>query len=199
MITSSIMFSEDVPFATIQELTLRFRDFLEVHGGIQSLNLELSMGSSSHLHIRVDTTQPESAPTPEPTPVVEPSLQPQPARAPSQPSGTPSCIPRRQQVQSDVTLHRFISTLPRPKAVSSLRAAARKSPLREWLPAPITASDQHLRGKSLTALERAGIHTVSQLMSMRVSELLAVSGVGTGSVKYLAGHLAHAGQQFEVE
>lgn len=191
MITCSTIFSDSVPFDVIQAVTLRLRDCLVEFGGLQSLQLEHTDCSSSSLVIRVSVPKVEPTPSPD-----QPVKQPCPPEVPARAIAWNS---KREQVQSARGLMRFIDSLPRPAVVSSLRSDARHALLKDWLPAPACESDRHLRGKSIRALEAVNVTTVHQLIGMHVSELLEVSGIGTGSVRYFATHLAPCGQQFEAE
>ena len=119
---------------------------------------------------------------------------------PQSTEGSPVPVGKPPRRLTDKRIAHFITTLPRPKNSrrDTLIRWSRTS-LDEWLPAATARREKHLRNKSLAALTRAGITTVAQLKSMRVSELLAIPQIGEAKVTYLATQLAFHGLSFAPE
>lgn len=97
-------------------------------------------------------------------------------------------------------LAKFIATLPTPNPRTDLKGTRWSNvAIREWLPDAMSSGSRQTRSKALNPLIRAGVLNVSELRNMRVSELLALPGMGEGGVTYLAHVLALHGLRFKPE
>lgn len=106
----------------------------------------------------------------------------------------------RTRVSRNGDLKRFIASLPAPRERPDLKGTRWSDVLiSSWLPEAISSGSRQTRSKALHPLDRANVHTVGQLRNMRVSELLALPGMGEGGVTYLARELAFYGLHFKPE
>lgn len=97
-------------------------------------------------------------------------------------------------------LAKFIATLPEPRKRPDLKGTRWSYvAIKEWLPDGMSSGSRQTRSKALNPLIRAGVLNVSELRNMRVSELLALPGMGEGGVTYLARELAYYGLRFKPE